>query len=38
MTDIIVNVAGVILMAAIIGWFWLSDGQSSDRRKDSRHH
>lgn len=35
MTTFLVNGAGVLLAAFIIGWFWLSNPSGTD---DSHHH
>ncbi|MDX1634483.1 MAG: hypothetical protein R3280_07600 [Marinobacter sp.] len=32
MTELLVNAMGLILMAAIVGWFWLSDSDSASAR------
>lgn len=36
MTTLLVNLAGLILMGAIVWWFWLSDTDASDTQHD--HH
>lgn len=36
MTEIVVNLAGIVLMGAIIWWFWLSEKNSSKQPDD--HH
>ncbi|WP_278185420.1 hypothetical protein [Marinobacter salicampi] len=44
MVDILVNVTGVVLMGAIIGWFWLSGNrpgktsQRSGKTRSESHH
>lgn len=37
MTDILVNIGGIVLMAAIVGWFWLS-GNTARKSQTSHHH
>lgn len=37
MTDILVNVAGLLLAAFVVGWFWLS-GPSDSSNDDHQHH
>lgn len=41
MTEFLVNALGLILMAAIVGWFWLGDrsrGKGSDNASSTSHH
>lgn len=38
MTDILVNTSGLILMGAIVWWFWLSPTPSAPRTDPDPHH
>lgn len=38
MSTILVNATGLVLMAAIVWWFWLSPSDPSQSNQDHRHH
>lgn len=38
MNALMVNAGGLILMAAIVWWFWLSPSTSGDSGNDHSHH
>lgn len=38
MTDILVNAGGILLMIAIVGWFWLPAKDSPKQPTSERHH
>jgi hypothetical protein len=41
MTDILVNMAGLLLMAAIVVWFWLGGdkaGKKPSNNQPGQHH
>ncbi|KPP97477.1 MAG: hypothetical protein HLUCCO03_01955 [Marinobacter sp. HL-58] len=38
MSTLLVNAGGLILMAAIVWWFWLSPSEGSKPDNDHSHH
>jgi plastocyanin domain-containing protein len=38
MSTFLVNAGGVILMAAIVWWFWLSPSGNRETNQDHSHH
>jgi plastocyanin domain-containing protein len=38
MNTLLVNAGGLVLMAAIVWWFWLSPSTGSESNHDHSHH